>query len=42
MPDRLGEDHFGKETQEGGKQGTGLEKDACYGSLGERGNARRD
>ena len=45
MPDRLGEDHFGKETQEGGngchrqphgtpvlgggKQGTGLEKDAC-------------
>ena len=44
MPDRLGEKHFGKETQEGGngchrqphgtpvlgggKQGTGLEKDA--------------
>ena len=58
MLDRLGEDHFGKETQEGGngchrqphgtpvlgggKQGTGLEKDACYGSLGERRNARRD
>ena len=58
MPDRLGEKHFGKETQEGGngchrqphgtpvlgggKQGTGLEKDARYGSIGERGNARRD